>query len=382
MPYTKPHIHELLVHYFNNRELNEIYFSVFLKSTAESLISIFVPIYLYQLGFGIFEIALYYLIWSLVTGSMMQTGMRLNSKFGVKKMMMVGTLLLIFYYYLLNLVQGGYPFWIPAIASGFSTAFYWSAFHLEFARGAEKKKEGSEASMLKIVTLVAAVTGPLVGSYIIFTTSFSFTFFFAAAILLASVLPLFATKDFKVKIQDLGLKKIAKADTMRKAFTYQCNSIINMSAALFWPLFIYLTIDDIVSVGLIISLTSFLLIILIAYWGELADKDVKKAMKMGTYAHAPLWPLRLLFLTPFGLFISNFLSSATISAIDVSFNKIIYETAGKSTDKANYFIFREYNLTIGRIIILVAAMLTQSIYWIFIFAFFVTFGHLILLKEI
>ena len=44
-------LNELLHHYFKNKELDELYVSVALKALAVSFIQVFVPIYLYKLGF-------------------------------------------------------------------------------------------------------------------------------------------------------------------------------------------------------------------------------------------------------------------------------------------------------------------------------------------
>ena len=60
------HIHDYLhgpiSHYFKNKEMDELYVSIGIKALAQSIIQIFIPIYLYKLGFSISTIALYYII--------------------------------------------------------------------------------------------------------------------------------------------------------------------------------------------------------------------------------------------------------------------------------------------------------------------------------
>ena len=46
MPHHKSDLAEFFATYFGNRELSELYVSVFIKALAQSLIAIFVPIYL------------------------------------------------------------------------------------------------------------------------------------------------------------------------------------------------------------------------------------------------------------------------------------------------------------------------------------------------
>jgi hypothetical protein len=75
------------------------------------------------------------------------------------------------------------------------------------------------------------------------------------------------------------------------------------------------------------------------------------------------------------------LSSITLLMIDLPFSKITYEKGRKSKNIANYFLFREMNLQIGRITVLLIAFFTGSIYWTFILSFFATFLYLVLLKD-
>jgi hypothetical protein len=68
-------------------------------------------------------------------------------------------------------------------------------------------------------------------------------------------------------------------------------------------------------------------------------------------------------------------------AIDLPFSKYVYEESKKTKDIANYFLFREFNLEIGRIIVLLVAFITGSIYWVFILSFFATYTYSALLKD-
>ena len=123
------------------------------------------------------------------------------------------------------------------------------------------------------------------------------------------------------------------------------------------------------------------MIFIIFYLGKLADKNDKKVLRISTLFNAPFWIIRLFLLSPIGFFFSNLLSSVTSSAIFLSFYKTIYEKAKESKDVVHYFLFREYNLAIGRTLFLIFAILTNSIFWMFIVCFFITFSYLLLLKE-
>ena len=128
------------------------------------------------------------------------------------------------------------------------------------------------------------------------------------------------------------------------------------------------------------------LVFVISYLGKLSDRNADKILKWGIYTHAVSWILKMALLFPVGILFSNFFSSATNSAIEISFHKKMYQKAGGIKNIINYFIFREFNLEIGRIFILlififVLIFITDNLMWMFIVAFFITFGYSVLLKE-
>ena len=101
------YIHGLMSQYFANKEMDELYVSVGIKALAQSIITIFIPVYLYKLGLSISSIALYYLIFYFTISFCMYFAMKLNHKIGLKKVLALGTLILIAYYYLLDSLQNG-----------------------------------------------------------------------------------------------------------------------------------------------------------------------------------------------------------------------------------------------------------------------------------
>ena len=380
MVHNKLHFPETLHNYFKDKEMNEIYISVFLKTFAESFITLFIPIYLIVLGYQLFDVALYYLVYFIVGGFVIPLGMVLNSKIGIEKTLGLGTFLIILYYYILGFMESGLSYVIVALFYGLSTGIYFSAFHIEFAKSFSRKRGGKELSVIRIIAIISGIIGPLVGSLFISNVSFVFLFRIVAVILFLSIIPLFFTKDFVVPFKRKPLREILRMDTKRKALAYQASGIIALSSVVFWPLFIYFTLGDIVSLGIIISLSSLFTILVIAKIGRLADINRKKVFKVGVLTHAPSWILRLFFLSPIGIFFSNLYSYITIAAIDISFNKKIYRQAKEAKDICNYFLFREIHLQLGRIIILCIVMLTNSLILMFVLSFFITFGYLFMLN--
>ena len=376
------YIHGPISHYFKNKEMDELYVSIGIKALAQSIIQIFIPIYLYKLGFSISTIALYYIIFFTSITFFMYFSMRLNYHLGLKKVLSLGTFVLIGYYFLLDqLSKGNIHYSIVAITLGLSMAIYYSSFHIYFTKFSDKKHEASEISIIRALFRFAAIIGPLIGAFLITKGSFRASFLIVSGLLFISIFPLFLTKDKKINNPKISINRILKADSKKKGLAYIASGIIGVTAGILWPLFIFLNIKKVITLGFIISIGSLITIFFLFMIGKIADKHKRKMLEVGIYSHSITWPIRLFFLTPVGIFIMNMLSSITLLMIDLPFSKITYEKGRKSKNIANYFLFREMNLQIGRITVLLIAFFTGSIYWTFILSFFATFLYLVLLKD-
>lgn len=380
MYHIKPHHNKFLHDYFNNKEMDELYLSVFLKYLAETMIGIFIPIYLLTLGYNLTEISIYFIIYFSSVSILFPLCMFCGSKIGIKKVMAAGTIILIIFYYLLNLLSDGFPYYAVALTLGLSVALYYSGFHLEFTSAASKKNEAKEFSVLKIIMIMSYMAGPLIGSIIIVYSSFESLFLIVSILLFISTIPLFLSRDVKYPAH-LSLKKIIKSESKDKAIAYQSNGALNIIAGIFWPVFIFITLKNVISLGIIISLTSLTMIFLITILGRLSDSNPDKILKYGVFAHSSSWLFKIVCLTPLGMLFTNLFGSFTDSAIEISFAKKIYEKAENTKDIVNYFIFREFNLEIGRLLILSLAIIFNDLIWMFIMAMFITFGYLTSLKE-
>lgn len=366
--------------YFNNRELNQLFSFYSFRYFASSLASLFVPVYLLTIGYRLLDISLFYLIFFTSVVILMPFAMLLLSKIGVKKVLVLGTLFLAGYYPMLYLLDKGLPYPWAAMIFGLSIALEASAFNMAFTSFLNKKNEGKGISVLRALGITAGIAGPVIGGIIIFNFSYKFAFAVTSGILIISVIPLLLSKDFKINHERFNIKKIVKQDSFRNSVVHQINAALMIIGGIFWPIFIYLNVKNVIPLGIISSLTSFLMIFMIIYIGRKADEDEEGTLKLGVYLNAPSWLVRLFFLSPMGLFFTNFYGSFSDSLIDISFSKMIFENARKSKSRRDYFLFREVNLLIGRAAILIIAILAGNIFWMFLISFFVTFGYLLLIK--
>jgi MFS family permease len=379
--HLKSYVPAFIARYFRSKKLDEIYFSVFFKSLGESLISIFIPVYLIVLGYNLIDVGIYFAIFYCTFLIISPLGMFFNHRIGIKKTMAIGMAISLIYFYFLHLLSSGFSYYIAAIIYGISSGIYFAAFHVEFAKSTINKKEAENTSLLSVLTLIAESLGPLIGALFITQISFNFLFLISGAVFFISIIPLVFTKDFKISHEKLKLKEIATSDTDEKAWSYKATGVIYATLGIFWPLFIYLSVNNFISLGWIVSAASFFNILFLFFIGKISDKYPEKTLKAGVFTTAPIFILRLFFLSTTGLFITNLIGFASFYAIDIPFSKIIYRTAKKSKQICSYFLFRQLHMFAGRILVCLVIIFTASFKWLFILAALSTFIYLLLLRE-
>ncbi len=354
-------------HYFQNREIDELYISIALRTFAVALIAIFVPVYLINLGFSLGTVFLYFIIYYATATAIMPYAMLFNT-FGIKKNMAFGSLFLIVYYLFLTNI-GSIHFSIVAILGGLSSASYFAGYHIEFSHFHTKGSEGKQSSIIYVSTVLAASLGPIIGGLLIDKFTYSVVFFVASVVMVCSLIPLFMSKDYKMRSSTVDYGKILRSDKLSKGFAYIASGSTLVVAGIAWPLFIYTQLSSVVSLGVIISMTSLLLCVFSFYMGKIIDGSFGRVFKLGIWTYSLSWFFRFLLISPVGLFIANTYASFSGTLIELSMAKMIYL---RRKNLMNYFLFREIYLFIGRIGVLIIAYFVLDFVVLFILAFLCT----------
>lgn len=92
--HIRHHSHQFL----KNKEMNELYVFYGIFNFALELIAIFVPIYLYKIGYSIPLIIFHFFITSLVFVTFSYTGARIVSRIGIKHSFLTTAPLFIIYF--------------------------------------------------------------------------------------------------------------------------------------------------------------------------------------------------------------------------------------------------------------------------------------------
>ncbi len=360
-----------LFFFLKNRELDELYLSVFLRNIAGSLINIFVPIYLLQSGLVLSQVALFYLVHIVTQTIFFPIGAYLSQKIGVKKTMALGILAQVFFYLSLYFLDPSY-YLLPALIFTLAGVLYWPAYHIEFAQSMDARQEAKEVSFMHVISLAAVMLGPFIGGLLILGSSFFVVFSVVSLLMILATVPLVFTKDTKCK-SGFSYKNILRGNK-KNAISHFGEGLDSYAGMILWPLFIYLSLLNVVSLGGIVSFASVILMLYLLWLGPKVDGNKYFVLRIGVWMNFFAWFARTLFITPIGLLLTNLFGSVSFRTLELPVQKHIYENAEKSIE---YLYFREVFLNIGRGVILLIPLFGLPIIWSFYVAGLASFLFLL-----
>jgi len=372
-----------LLHFKLNKGLKEMYASLSLRTFALHLVGIFVPIYLYTLGFEILEIVMFFGLYHLFHALLVIfVAGKLAKRFGVKHLMLFSMPFLFLYLALVALLQ--YYLWIPlvllAFLAGVSSSLYWVGFHSEFAKSTDKKHRGEESSIMNVLSSIVAALGPAIGGVIIVMIGYLALYGLVLFVLLLSIIPLFMSKDFSGKKKYL-ISKVYSHRSFRKDILP--HFVFGITGALFlalWPLIIYL--KDIFGnesgLGLVFTLTFVAGIFLAFYVGRLSDrvKNYLMIFKISNLLFAIIWVVRWFVQSVGLLFGIEIVAGLNRPFYSVPLEKHSYNRAVRTKNVVEYIVFKESVLHFSAAFIMFVVWLFGDL---FIAPFLASITHLLVL---
>ncbi len=347
----RPHT---FLHFLRNRELNELYACIALRSFASSLIGLFIPIYLWTIGILFSEIFIFYAILSFAHIIGVFFAGRFASKFGLKHTIFFSTPFLILYFFLIY-PAGTNLLLLYSLAAiyGLQSGFFWLAFHADFSKASKRNERGKSTSFIKLLIKLFNVAGPAIGGLGIVFFGFKTIFIIVSVILLFSVAPLFMSKDSRMR-RKFSIRQVFADQKLKEFFSF-CGYGIEIGAAqVLWPLFIFgilgysiSSLGFVSTVSLLCSLGAIFLI------GVFSDKYKKGFFKAGAIINSALWLVKIFIKTVFEVFLVHGIYGILRPMITVPYDSINYDKAN-DTNILEYITFREASYHIGRLFFFIA----------------------------
>lgn len=322
--------------FFCNKEMNEIYLSVFLMNLAESMISIFVPIYLYTLDYSIVQILVFFLIGHLGNVLFALPVAKVVSKIGAKHAILLSTLFIVIYYLgLRGLPEYSVLFFILPFGITFRSLLYNFGFDLNFIDHLNIKRVGRELSLLSNLVIIATVAAPLAAGLIITFFGYGIIFLVGSVILVIAALPLFISKDChpQIDFNNRGLIKIIFSKASRgMTLSFSGYAIESSIAKTIWPIFLIIILGTAEKVGYVAAISSFIAIAVIAMIGKYIDSaGTKKLLGIGTILCFCGWLATVFADTAFAVFIINSYRSISEKMMQLPWSSIFYKMINRET---------------------------------------------------
>lgn len=356
------HHHKIhLINFTLTKKLSELYTFIVLRSLAISMIGIFIPIYLIkELNYSLLQVLVFYVYLFIFFGLVTPICADLASKIGFKHLMLISLFPQLLFYYLLNqLGNVKTPLYILALIVGIAEGLFWLSFHLNFIFSTDKKHRGEEIGLWYILATVIAIIGPFLGGLILTLYNFHVLFMIVTTLLIISMIPLLYSKDI-YKTSPLNWEKILEYSTGKDAIKYMAYGIRSLTAVIFWPIFIFFSLYGYLSTGFVISFSSFVMVFVIWSIARLSDKINKDILiKLGSLFEGIIWLVKLVVRGFTQILSISVLGSIAYSMIDIPFSAQVYNKATK-TKPVEYLIFREFFLTLGRLICLFIVIMSIS----------------------
>ncbi len=378
--------------YFSS-DLMYVYLSRILQRISLGSLGVFIPIYFF-IAFG-YSIATVIAIFTALSGLYL-LGLplcaRLLNILGTRLLMMIATIFAGATSYVLYLFPDN-----PALdallyiitAVGFRLT-YWIPYHVTLSYELDPRHRGAQIAFLNNAQAIMLAIIPLIGGVVISVYGFSAMFLFATITMALALIPLFfirtAYERFSWDYLDTFMH-LFRRENRTLLVAHFANGAQGTSLIIFWPLYIFMLLDEkFTAVGIIATLTVLGVMALRSLTGYLFDRwERARVIRLGALLESAGWALKLFVQTPTQIFtvdtLHNFGNSVNMTAFDAA----TYEQAsdnGRFVDE--YTVLKEMALHTGRIVmlVLVGALLAYADITIaFVLSAIITLGMLVMSRR-
>ena len=360
----------ILNKYMENKDVsgnnfNKILRMMSLNSFAMSFVAVFIPIYLFKLGYSFQMIMVWMMIHHATLLISAFIAVRVSNKIGLVHSLHIRFILLLSYFLLLLFGLKDLPvlFYIIPILSGAEAAFYWIPLNILFVRNTKEENMGKSMSRFFVVPKAISMAGPLIGGLIAVYLGFNTLFILAMFLLFFTFLPIASLSSEKTNF--IFTREKFK-EIWRKNKRYFVPEIIDNlaeDAMALWSIFIYLQLASTLEVGIIGTITSLASLFFTLTIGKLTDRWNKhKLIKIGAILVSIVWfinftigefiPNQYLF------YVATIFATLSLKVFLVPYSSMMYNQARK--DDAQFLVLREIPTVLGRLILFSIAILLHD----------------------
>ncbi len=297
------HIYTFHISKLFGTDLHLFELGVWLHSFGLALISVFIPIILFQLGLTLPEIIAFYALFYILNVPINFIARKVIEQRGARFAVIFSSFALVLYFFILfNLHNNWLMIILLAVSVATYDAFYWVGHLYIFTKSIHHTgKLRGDVGMLKAVRILGCLVAPIVGAYILIYAQQKTLIFVAALLVMGSLIPLFRMRHlvFKPEEPTLGFMEFFKGPREKINYAFTALAALRTEVSdVIWPFFIFFIYGSLKTVAYIPMLIALSGLFLTLIAGKFSLKrNIYKMIAWGGLMVAIVWVMRLALYT-------------------------------------------------------------------------------------
>lgn len=313
-------------------EVSELYAAAMLKSLAINLVGIFIPVYLFVLGYSLQSIFAFSVIFYIARLGFDVLSGYMVARVGPKHTMALSTLLHIATLsFVLTLQDLQWPLWLVALPWAAAMSTHFIAYHVDFSKIKHARHSGKEIGFMFIFERLGSVFGPLVGGVVATLFDVRYTVVIAILIHIISLVPIFLTPEPVKTRQHLTFKGMPWRRHKRDYLVFASYGVDTTASVAMWPLLIAVTVfttATFAKIGILMAISTAIMLSYTHLIGELTDKHRGGALlRLGVLANGIVNMLRPLMLSVPGVVATSIANDVVTATYKLPLTKGFYSAA-------------------------------------------------------
>ncbi len=341
---------------------SHVFISAMLRRFALGLSTLFVPVYLYELGKSLEFIALFFMVVQLTKTLLYLPVVKLISKFGVNHAIAISYLfasLQMMGYFLAKNHDFGMV--VALLAAAIADVLYWSAMHIDLARLVESKSMNKNIGLFVFLGMIAGASAPLVGGVAATVLGPEYIFIMGLVVLIIATAVLKGDMFHEPKGEVFRVGKPSR-NIIGYSLASWADNLTSTVSTYAWPMYIFLIVGGFDNLGFLMSFGLVLGSIAVLYVKNEADTR-PGIFTAGYWARISSFPLRFLAVDPISAVATNTFNEVTSNSFyGIPYGSEYHKNA--KHDTLNYVfwveLFGEFGKLCGWVIVLLAALMLDD----------------------
>lgn len=355
-------IHRIIVRrhfwrYASFSEISELYASRVLRMLAINIAASFMSIFLYQHGYSIAFIALFWGTFFLFKTFVALPAAAVAARIGAKHGILLSNLMYIPAMVLFALVPAYGPFLLVfiLILQGTSSALYSICYSTDFSKVKSILHAGTEIAYMNIVEKVTTGISPLIGGLLAFAFGPQVVLIVAAVLFSLAAAPLLRTVEQELPRQKLNFKGFPWHLVRPNIASEIATGFDVFTSGTVWSLFVAVFIIGVSSSnsvyaanGALFSVVVFAALAASYTYGKLIDrKKGRELLRIATIGNSLTHLTRAFISTPVGVAALNVANEAATTGYMMAYTRGLFDNADLSGQRVTYLGIVEVQANFG-----------------------------------